>query len=155
MAAGFYSKWLLKFTVFFVCGCLICCADTAEPESDTVDSENEGDDAKKDFNQGTVLFNNPKLLPQNTKDGQDGMFDFDRSQETFNPNIMGGVNIQREALTLGDRLRDLSNTEMGVLSMQVTLISCDGMYTGRQPDTSGFIWSVLSVEEPTHFYTSA
>ena len=112
--------WLQKFTVLMLSLCLATCLDNPETESSPTDDTSDDADAKKAFNQGTVLFNNPKLLPQNAKEGQDALHDFDRTQETFNPQMMGGVNIQREADTLRDKLRDLSNTEMGVLSMQVS-----------------------------------
>ena len=105
--------------------CLVTSLDNPETESNPTDDSSGDTDTKKAFNQGTVLFNNPKLLPQNAKEGQDALDDFDRTQETFNPQMMGGVNIMQEAETLRDKLRDLSNTEMGVLSMQVIWKSDD------------------------------
>ena len=111
---------LQQLTVFMLLLCLVTSLDNPDTESNPTDDNSDDADTKKAFNQGTVLFNNPKLLPQNAKEGQDALYDFDRTQETFNPQMMGGVNIQQEAETLRDKLRDLSNTEMGVLSMQVS-----------------------------------
>ena len=116
MAADSLKKLTTVLALFV---CLALGLDNPETESNPVEDVSEDGEAKKAFNQGTVLFNNPKLLPQSVKEGQDAMYDFDRTQEDFNPQMMGGVNIQQEAITLGDKLRGLSNTEMGVLSMQV------------------------------------
>ncbi len=113
-----FLLWARTLAIFAACFCLVRCEGNTGEESLPQSDERESED-RKEFNQGTVLFNNPKLLPQNSNDGKDWAQDFDRTQEAFNPNIMGGVNILQEALTLGDKLRDLSNADMGVLSMQV------------------------------------
>lgn len=120
-STSFHLCYGLKIlTVFAVVFCLAWSLENVESESDVLDDISEDGDEDKSFNQGTVLFNNPKLLPQSVKEGQDSLDDFDRTQEDFSPQMMGGVNIKQEALRLGDKMRGLSNTEMGVLAMQAS-----------------------------------
>ena len=72
---------------------------------------------------GVVHFNNPKLLEG--LDEEDDLFGYDMSQESTDPQLMGGIMIKEEARILGSKLRRLSNDEIGVTSMQVRMLKKD------------------------------
>ena len=112
--------------------CVAVSLDNPETESNAADDISEDGEVKKAFNHGTVMFNNPKLLPPSVKE-EDAMYYFDRTQEDYNPQTMGGVNIQQEAITLWDKLKYLSNTEMGVLPMQVRAQNQEFVVKTRNP----------------------
>ena len=91
-----------------------------EVSSDSEATQEQPEKVQSEINKGTVLFNNPKLLPKSAKgESENGLDGIDRTQQSTDPKMMGGIHIQREAERLGDRLRELSNIEIGVLSMQV------------------------------------
>ena len=71
---------------------------------------------------GMVHFNNPKLLKGADKalNGGDG-YAFDTRQEAVDPRKMGGIRIENEARRLSSKLRRLSNNEIGVTAMQVSV----------------------------------
>ena len=68
---------------------------------------------------GFVHFNNPKLL-QSVSVDLDGSYLYDGQQEAVDSRMIGGLDIFKESVKLGNKLQDLSN-EMAVQQMQVCL----------------------------------
>ena len=58
-----------------------------------------------------------KVKPQETID--DVLYDFDTSQEDPDPLKLGGISISEEAKKLSLKLRQISNDEIGVTTIQV------------------------------------
>ena len=127
---------MLKIQATSVCLLLMLflSVTNCEVSSDSKPIQEEPEKVQSEINKGTVLFNNPKLLPKSAKDESGNEYGFDRTQQSTDPKMMGGIHIQREAERLGDRLRELSNIEIGVLSMQV----------GRNPWVGGSVRYFIS-----------
>ena len=82
-----------------------------------------GEQAEDQYSSAIVHlnFNNPSMLESGRAGGESNTGDgvYDTTQQEVDPRNIGGIQIELEAKSLRQKLRSLSNIEMGVLAMQV------------------------------------
>ena len=108
MAPSYYCAW-----VVLLLGCLL-----------SYSLAQQGSEQEEDQYSSAIVhlnFNNPSLLESGRSNGNDenGDGSYDTSQLALDPRNIGGILIGEEANKLGSKFRGLSNSEMGVLNMQV------------------------------------